>query len=96
MSILESGSYNELCTSRKRRSIANVIPVMVAPDNGLNCSAININIVIFQDCCNIFLHADVPVQTNEFLIRRQFFPIFPNSEIEQDGLGRWVFDQERE
>ena len=69
MRILKSRSDHQSCASRESGSIADVIPVVMAPDDRLNCATIYIYFVLFQDGSCVFLDIDIPLELLELLVR---------------------------
>ena len=65
---------------------------MMAPDDVVDGTAINVDAVFLQDRSDVFLDVDAPFQFDPFLVRRQYVPIFTDSEIKEDWFVRWMFD----
>ena len=73
-----------------------MVPMMMAPDDTLNSTSIDIDAVLLQNSCNVFLDVDIPLMLDPHPIRRQNIPVLAYPEVKKDRFARKMFDQERE
>ena len=73
-----------------------MVPMVVAPDDAVNCPSINIDTVLLQDSGHVFLNIDTPLEVHPFLVLGQNVPVLTYPEIKEYGFTRWMLDEKRE
>jgi hypothetical protein len=56
-----------------------MIPVMVTPDDRLDGSSIDIDIILLQNGCHITVDNNLPLQTYPLVVGGKVFPVFPDT-----------------
>lgn len=93
--LLETLANHELGALGERGQISNVVEMRMTPNDSVNGTAFDIDIVFLQNLTNVLLNRDLGTDMlgNANNAWREGLPILPDSEIEEDTL-IGVLDQE--
>ena len=61
-----------------------MIPVMMRPNDGADCTSIDIDTVLAQDFRHVFGNVDVPVILDELWVGWQFVPVLADAKVEEN------------